>query len=86
MKPKRTTFNVATLEGPAPRTGYVLGGFATRKEKYFWEFTHLATGLKLSTYPCHENKASALAHLEKLNGPDGLRPHEVEILAKAPRL
>lgn len=67
QKPRRTEFEIATRDGGrATRMGYVEGDFATHKERYFWEFTHLPTGLSLSTYPVHETKASALAHLHEL--------------------
>lgn len=65
--------------------GYVLGGWATHKERgrgvYFWTFTHLASGMSVSVYPCHEVKASALAHLVELveRGP---APHVAALLAK----
>jgi hypothetical protein len=50
----------------AEATGYVLGGWATRKGQYFWEFTELASGMLLNTWPCVETKAEALMVLEGL--------------------
>lgn len=70
---KRTTFDVAVdagrgnPPGRAPRTGYVLGDWGTHKEKYFWTFTHLPTGMSVNVWPCHETKASALLHLYNLS-------------------
>jgi hypothetical protein len=64
------------LPGRAPRTGFVLGGWATHKEPgsghYFWTFTHVATGMSVNVWPCHETKTAALAHLAKLA--DGTAP------------
>jgi hypothetical protein len=58
------------MPGRETRVGYVLGDWATHKEPgkgvYFWTFTHRPTGLAVTVYPCHETKASALAHLAKL--------------------
>lgn len=78
MRPKRATFDIATREqGREQRTGYVLGDWATHKDRgeYFWTFTHLPAGVSIGAYPCHETKASALAHLEHLHahGPGELR-------------
>lgn len=84
-KPRRTTFRIATREGTEDTTGYVLGLFATRKERYFWEFTHIPTGVKLTTYPCHETKDSALAHLAKLDR-EGLNERDATTLARFPLL
>lgn len=62
--------------GRAERKGYVLGGWATHKEpgpgNYFWTFTHIGTGMSVNVWPCHETKATALAHLAKLA--DGTAP------------
>jgi hypothetical protein len=73
-QPKRTTYEIATAEpypsrqcGRAAVTGYVLGDWGTRKEQYFYEYTHLPTGVKVNTYPVlPETKAAALAHLRVL--------------------
>lgn len=62
--------------GRGTRKGYVLGDYATHKDKgrgvYFYTFTHLPTGLAVNVYPPHETKASALAHLATLA--DGTAP------------
>jgi hypothetical protein len=73
-KPKRAEFDIATREGRSKRTGYVLGDWATHKEPgkgvYFWTFTHLPTGVGVTMWPCHDNKASALARLVTLAAGD----------------
>jgi len=71
-KVKRATFDIAVLGGGrSPRTGYVLGQWATHKEPgrgvYFWSFTHLPSGTQINVYPVHEKKDDALAHLGKLH-------------------
>ncbi len=74
MKAKRQAFDIAVRGGGRESVmGYVLGDWATRKERWFWEFTHLPTGLKISAGGASlERKAEALAYLERLNteGPD----------------
>lgn len=72
MKPRKGTFDIATRGGGRETvTGYVLGDWATRKEKWFYYFTHRPTGLKISG-GCLEKKEEALAYLVKLHtqGPD----------------
>lgn len=68
-KPARKTFEIATAGGKDTAEGWVLGGFAARKGRYFWEFTDLSHGMRISTYPCVETKAAAFEHLAKLNDP-----------------
>lgn len=80
MKPKHTTFDIAIVgQGREQRTGYVLGDWATHKDKgdYFFTFTHLPTGVSIGGYPCHKTKASALAHLAHLHehGPSASVAH-----------
>jgi hypothetical protein len=76
---KLVTFDIATLEGRAPRRGYVLGDWATHKDKYNWVFTHRPTGLSICA-PWIETKAPALEHLCKLHA-EGPAPHVARILA-----
>jgi hypothetical protein len=85
MKPKRTTFDVATMAGREQRTGYVLGDFATHKGRYFWTFTHVASGVAINVYPPHETKESALAHLEKLRT-EGPPEYQRAVLARTAEL
>lgn len=81
---RRTEFEIATRDGGrATRVGYVEGDFATHKGRYFWEFTHLPTGMSLSAYPVHETKASALAHLHKL-ATEGPPEHVKHLLERYP--
>lgn len=84
QKPIRREFFVATSGGGrAVRVGYVVGDWATTKEKYFWEFTHLPTGARINVYPVHETKASALAHLNKLASGEIVLPEwQKEILSR----
>jgi hypothetical protein len=63
---KRQTFRILTREGWADATGYVLGGWAMRKGQYFWEFTELASGMLVNSWPCVETKAEATAVLQGL--------------------
>lgn len=74
MKPQRKTFDVATNDPlynhRAQRTGYVLGDWATHKERYHWVFTHLSTGVAVSA-PWIEKKAPALEHLQALHASGG---------------
>jgi hypothetical protein len=56
-RPTRATFYVATRDGRAAtreRKGYVMGNYATHKlpGDHDWTFTHLPTGLALSTGEC----------------------------------
>ena len=76
-RPKHTTFEIATSTpggkaGRATRKGYVLGVWAAHREPgkgvYFWSFTHVPTGTKVSTWGvCVDSKAGALAMLDRLN-------------------
>lgn len=67
LKPRRGAFDIATRgEGRETVKGYVAGDYGMRKVKWFWEFTHLPTGVLLTTYPPHEKLDSALEHLEDL--------------------
>lgn len=57
--------------GKAKRLGYVAENFAARKGQYFWEFTHLPTGMRLimpvaGNYHIIETKARAMNVLEEL--------------------
>ena len=65
-EPKRGTYEIATREGRAQKTGYVLGDFAVcrpEKGEYFWQLTHRPTGLKVTVYPVLQNKLEALQML-----------------------
>ncbi len=88
-KPRRASFEIALVKGgKLAREGYVLGGFATHKEsgtgEYFWKFTHLASGMSINVWPCHETKASALAHLELLAA--GTAPQSAFVAAETARV
>lgn len=87
-KTKRSEFKIALRNnGYAVRLGYVRGDFAAHKlsaDGYFWKFTHVPTGLAISTYPVHETKASALAHLECLATGEALNDHAKAELASRP--
>ena len=74
---KRQQFRITTRTGAEPRTGYALGDYATHKDRgaFFWTFTHLPTGYTITTYPVHQTRASALAHLAHLAA-HGLPPHQ----------
>lgn len=79
VKPRRATFDVATIGGGrGERTGYVLGRWACHRERYAWAFTHIATGVKVSA-GWHETKPAALARLVELDR-DGLESWQEERL------
>lgn len=52
--------------GRTTETGYVLGDFACAKGKWFYEYTHLPTGLHVTIHPAPERLAPALAELAQL--------------------
>lgn len=82
VKPRRATFEVALPnQGRECRTGYVLGDFGTHRERYFWAFTHLPTGVKVSGYPCYDKKADALTRLTELSN-GGLSELERALIEK----
>jgi hypothetical protein len=84
MKPKYGSYNIAlAIGGTATRKvrGWVLGDWGTRKEKYFWEFTHIPSGLKINVVPARVNKQEALDHLQRLNT-DGPPAHQMAAIEK----
>jgi hypothetical protein len=71
--PTRTTYQIALAAGGRETdTGWVLEDFAARKGTFFWEFTHLPTGLLVNTHPCIETLKGAKAQLKALR--DGTAP------------
>lgn len=80
---KPGTFDIATRTetGRETRKGYIQGGFATHREpgKYFWTFTHLATGLACNSGVCADTKAKALEALAEL-AVKGLPLYAVRVL------
>jgi len=82
-KPRSGTFDIATRGGGRETvTGYVLGDYGMKKVRWFWEFTHLPTGVRLLTTPPFETLASAIDHLKDLaeNGPS--RPTERDLIER----
>lgn len=78
---KHTVFNIATSGGGrATRKGYVLGDYATHKDRYSWTYTHIPTGVSISA-PWIETKAPALEHL-RLLATEGPAEHQVRVLAE----
>lgn len=64
MKPKRGSYEIALVAGgKEPSQGWVCGDYAMRKERYFWEYTHTPTGVKVNVSPPLDTLAPAKQHL-----------------------
>lgn len=90
MRPKRSRYRIATLTGEIEhRTGWVLGEFGATKGRWFWEFTHIPTGLlmnrPLPDVGAVERKEDALAVLLVLAS-RGPQEHVRRSLEEATRL
>lgn len=90
--PKLTSFDIATTDsdGGAGREtirGYVCGDFGVSKGKWFWAYTHLPTGARVSSLSakCLARKAEAIELLivAGAQGLDALPEHERWILRGA---